>query len=333
LPVGAGALRGKPRERDPLGRPASADRQRGGAADGRTRRAALAGPREWLLARIAEKSDLTLAVLAAELRGRGVAVAISVVWRFFRAEGTSFKKSLRAAEQDRPDVARRRDRWRQHQKRLDPQRLVFIDETCAKTNMVRTHGRCAVGRRLVDRTAQGPWTTLTFVAALRADQITAPAVFDGPINGRSFLAYVQQALAQALRPGDIVIMDNLGSHKGQAVRRSIRQAGAKLLLLPPYSPDPAGHCPAAHRAGLRQAEEPALHRSTNHRHRRLGRHRQGTRRLHTNRVRELLPQRWIRRNLIRISSNRRALVEADVGALNCILRLTRTEYRLIGDIR
>jgi transposase len=134
-------------------------------------------------------------------------------------------------------VARRRARWRRHQHRLDPARLVFIDETWAKTNMVRTHGRCAVGQRLVDKTAHGHWKTLTFVAALRADRITAPAVFDGPINGRSFLAYVQQALVKALQPGDVVIIDNLGSHKGKAVRRTIRAAGAKLFFLPPYSPD------------------------------------------------------------------------------------------------
>lgn len=115
--------------------------------------------------------------------------------------------------------------------------MVFIDETWAKTNMVRTHGRCAVGQRLIGKTAHGHWKTLTFVAALRVDRITAPAVFDGPINGRSFLAYVQQALAKTLRPGDVVVMDNLGSHKGAAVRRSIREAGAKLFFLPPYSPD------------------------------------------------------------------------------------------------
>jgi hypothetical protein len=110
--------------------------------------------------------------------------------------------------------------------------LVFIDETWTKTNRVRTHGRRAVGRRLVDKTAHGHWKTLTFVAALRADRITAPAVFGGPINGRSFLAYIQQALVKTLRPGDVVVMDNLGSHKGQAVRRSIRQAVAKLFLSP-----------------------------------------------------------------------------------------------------
>jgi transposase len=103
--------------------------------------------------------------------------------------------------------------------------------------MTRTHGRCARGARLVAKAPHGRWRTLTFLAALRFDQITAPCVFDGPINGRSFLAYVEQVLVPTLKPGDIVIMDNLGSHKGQAVRRAIRQAGAKLFFLPPYSPD------------------------------------------------------------------------------------------------
>ena len=103
--------------------------------------------------------------------------------------------------------------------------------------MTRTHGRCARGLRLVAKAPHGRWRTLTFLAALRSDQITAPCVFDGPINGQSFLAYVEQVLVPTLSPGDIVIMDNLGSHKGQAVRRAIRQAGAKLFFLPPYSPD------------------------------------------------------------------------------------------------
>jgi transposase len=114
---------------------------------------------------------------------------------------------------------------------------VFIDETWAKTNMTRTHGRCAVGQRLVDKVPHGHWKTLTFVAALRCDRITAPCVFDGPINGLSFLAYVTQFLVPTLRPGDIVVMDNLGSHKGAAVRHAIRATGAKLFFLPPYSPD------------------------------------------------------------------------------------------------
>jgi transposase len=134
-------------------------------------------------------------------------------------------------------VARRRARWQAHQARLDPSRLVFLDETWAKTNMTRTHGRCARGQRLVAKVPHGHWTTLTFVAALRVDAITAPCVLDGPINGRSFLAYVEQILVPTLTPGDIVVMDNLGSHKGTAVRHAIRKAGAKLFFLPPYSPD------------------------------------------------------------------------------------------------
>jgi transposase len=103
--------------------------------------------------------------------------------------------------------------------------------------MTRTHGRCARGRRLVTKAPHGRWRTLTFLAALRHDRIAAPCVFDGPINGRSFLAYVEQCLVPALSQGDIVIMDNLGSHKGQAVRRAIRSTGAKLFFLPAYSPD------------------------------------------------------------------------------------------------
>jgi transposase len=134
-------------------------------------------------------------------------------------------------------VVRRRAQWKKYQGRLDPTRLVFIDETWAKTNMTRTHGRSLRGKRLVAHAPQGHWRTLTFLAALRCDRIDAPCVIDGPINGQSFLAYVEQFLVPTLRPGDIVIIDNLGSHKSKAVRQAIRAAGAKLFFLPPYSPD------------------------------------------------------------------------------------------------
>ena len=103
--------------------------------------------------------------------------------------------------------------------------------------MTRRHGRCRRGDRLVAKVPHGRWRTLTLLAALRWDRLEAPCVIDGPINGRSFLAYVEQLLAPTLRPGDVVIMDNLGSHKRQAIRRAILAAGAKLLFLPPYSPD------------------------------------------------------------------------------------------------
>ena len=114
---------------------------------------------------------------------------------------------------------------------------MFIDETWAKTNMTRSHGRCPRGQRLLATRPQGHWQTLTLVAALRHDRIAAPCVFDGPINGLRFLAYVEQCLLPTLTPGDIVIMDNLSSHKGTAVRRAIEGAGATLRFLPPYSPD------------------------------------------------------------------------------------------------
>jgi transposase len=103
--------------------------------------------------------------------------------------------------------------------------------------MTRMHGRAPRGERLVAKAPHGRWRTLTFLAALRNDRLDAPCVIDGPINGESFLAYVEQVLVPTLKPGDIVIIDNLGSHKGKAVRHAIRAAGAKLFFLPPYSPD------------------------------------------------------------------------------------------------
>jgi len=123
--------------------------------------------------------------------------------------------------------------------------------------MTRTHGRCARGKRLVAKVPWGRWRTLTFLAALRSDRINAPCVIDGPINGQSFLAYVEQILAPTLSAGDIVIMDNLGSHKGRAVRKAIRTVGAKLFFLPPYSPDlnPIEQAFAKLKTLLRKADE------------------------------------------------------------------------------
>jgi len=103
--------------------------------------------------------------------------------------------------------------------------------------MTRLHGRCAKGKRLLAKVPHGHRKTLTFVAAQRCDGMIAPCVFDGPIDKESFLAWVEQFLVPGLRPGDIVVMDNLSSHKNKAVRAAIRTAGAKLFFLPPYSPD------------------------------------------------------------------------------------------------
>ena len=123
--------------------------------------------------------------------------------------------------------------------------------------MTRRHGRCRRGQRLVAKVPHGRWRTLTFLAALRRGRIDAPCVIDGPINGKSFLAYVEQMLVPTLAPGDIVVMDNLGSHKGLAVRRAIRAAGAKLFFLPPYSPDlnPIEQVFAKLKTLLRKADE------------------------------------------------------------------------------
>jgi transposase len=132
---------------------------------------------------------------------------------------------------------------------------VFIDETWASTKMTRTHGRAPRGERLRSSVPHGHWKTTTFVGALRNSGMVAPMVLDGPINGVAFQAYVDQVLVPELRPGDIVVMDNLGSHKGPGVRAAIEAAGARLLYLPPYSPDfnPIENAFAKLKAALRKA--------------------------------------------------------------------------------
>jgi transposase len=122
--------------------------------------------------------------------------------------------------------------------------------------MAPLRGWCARGKRLIGKAPHGRWRTLTFIGALRLDRIDAPCVFDGPINGESFLAYVEQVLLPTLRPGDIVVIDNLGSHKGKAVAKVIGSAGARLLFLPPYSPDlnPIEQAFAKLKAALRKAQ-------------------------------------------------------------------------------
>ena len=134
-------------------------------------------------------------------------------------------------------MARYRARWKKYQARLDPTRLVFIDETWAKTNMAPLRGWGPRGQRLKAKAPYGHWKTMTFLAALRHDRIDAPFVLDGPINGETFRLYVETQLIPTLKPGDVVVLDNLGSHKGKAVRKAIRAIGARIIFLPPYSPD------------------------------------------------------------------------------------------------
>jgi transposase len=144
---------------------------------------------------------------------------------------------LHAAEQDRPDVVQARRAWQRKRWKAKLRRLVFIDETSTKTNMVRLRGRCRRGQRLVDKTPHGHWKTSTFIAALRHNKLTAPFTIDGAVNGEVFLAYIRRVLVPTLKRGDIVIMDNLGSHKIPGILEAIRTAGANLLFVPPYSPD------------------------------------------------------------------------------------------------
>jgi transposase len=147
------------------------------------------------------------------------------------------KKRLRAAEQDRPDIAAARTAWIAQQPRLAGARLIFLDETWATTNMARSHGRAPRGERLVASVPYGHWHTTTFLCGLRQDGLVAPLVLDGAVNGEAFLAYIEQMLCPTLRSGDIVICDNLSSHKVSGVREAIETCGASLLYLPPYSPD------------------------------------------------------------------------------------------------
>lgn len=147
------------------------------------------------------------------------------------------KKTAHAAEQRRADVLRRRRAWFEAQPDLDPDRLVFIDETGASTKMARLYGRALKGERCRAPVPHGHWKTTTFVGALRLEGMTAPMVLDGAMHGAAFLAYVEQVLAPTLKPGDIVIMDNLPAHKPVAIRGAIEATGAELRFLPPYSPD------------------------------------------------------------------------------------------------
>src|SRR6201986_2371727 len=152
-------------------------------------------------------------------------------------KSSASKKSVVAGERDRPDGARRRAQWIKYQDRIEPERLVFIDETWTRTDMAPLRGWAPCGQRLPTKGPHGRWKTMTFLAALRHDRIAAPWFLEGPIDGDSFRLYVENVLLPTLRPGDIVVMDNLGSHRGKALRRAIRSVGAKLFFLPKYSPD------------------------------------------------------------------------------------------------
>ncbi|MGO9996305.1 MAG: IS630 family transposase [Acetobacteraceae bacterium] len=187
---------------------------------------------------IAERGDTTIAELRTWLLAtHQVAASVGLIWHTLKLLGLSRKKWLRAAEQDRPDVAKARAEWRENQPTLDAGRLIFIDETWTKTNMVRLYGWAEVGHRLVDAVPHGTGTPPPSLLACAQDGLVAPCVFNGAINGELFLAYVEQVLVPTLTGGYIVVTDNLGSHKVAGVRKAIEDAGARLLYLPSYSPD------------------------------------------------------------------------------------------------
>ncbi|MEY9676985.1 transposase [Bradyrhizobium elkanii] len=221
-----------------------------GAQGGDRRSARIEGHAAEILSLVETTPDTTLAEIADLLfKVHGERFVPSVVWRFFARRNITFKKTSHASEQDRPDVAAERAAWKASQPEIDIHRLVFIDETGASTKMARLYGRSPYGQRCVAALPHGHWKTTTFIGALRASGMTAPMVLDGPMDGSVFEAYVTQVLVPILRPGDIVVMDNLAAHKRAEVGIAIDAAGARLLYLPPYSPDlnPI-------RNGLRQAQ-------------------------------------------------------------------------------
>jgi hypothetical protein len=144
-----------------------------------------------------------------------------------RTRPVAKKKTLIASEQDRPDVVEKRFQWRTSQGQIDPNKVVFIDETWAKTNMTRTYGRSLLGTRLVEKTPCGRWQTTTFLGALKATGFIAPLTVEGAINGSLFRSWIEQHLAPLLQPGDLVVMDNLSSHKVVGIREAIEKVGAE----------------------------------------------------------------------------------------------------------
>ena len=188
-------------------------------------------------AQIAARPGITARELVAML---SVPVTIATVCRRLIQLDLRFKKkTLIAAEQRRPDVVERRRNFGIAKRFVAPRHFVYLDESGAKTNMTRLYGRALGGARCVDYTQLGHWKTMTMLSAIRTDGVMkeATVVIDGAINGETFLAYVEQCLVPVLRLGDVVVMDNLSSHKIKGVREAIESAGCDLWYLPPYSPD------------------------------------------------------------------------------------------------
>jgi transposase len=189
---------------------------------------------------VAEKGDITMPQLAAELLARGTTVTPASISHWFIRQGYRFKKTLRASERGRADVRQARDHWRTQRPprmRQEPHRLVFLDETGTSTKMTRRRGRSPKGQRLYAKVPFGHWKTQTFIAGLRYHELCVPWVIDGQMTRRIFETSVETQLAPTLSPGDGVILDNLPAHKSEKAAQCLTQKGAWFLFLPPDSPD------------------------------------------------------------------------------------------------
>ena len=241
----------------------------------------------WVQDRLASRPDLTLDEISAELASvQGLSVHRASVGRWLHRLGLSHKKTLLASEKLRPDVVERRRVWIEHRQPDMAnmlERLVFIDETSLKTNLVKATGWAPVGKRLTCHAPFGHWNTQTFIAGLSHTGLIAPWVLDGAMNGPSFEKYIEHCLAPALRPGQILAArprtgggsrlthDNLSSHKSQRVQVLLNAQGNALIFLPPYSPDLSTRLRApprgprsrlTHRDGILKAENPPPKRSS-----------------------------------------------------------------------
>jgi transposase len=194
----------------------------------------------WIAKHVADNGEVTLDELCIELAGRGVTVHRATVGRFLNRLGLSHKKSLRASEQLRPEIAKARDLWIRRRKRFFNKalaRLIFIDETSTNTKLTKRTGWSPKGQRYRTYAPFGQWRTQTFIAGLRCHGLAAPWIVNAPMNRRIFETWIETQLAPTLSKGDVVILDNVGFHKSERAEQLVKDRGAWLLFLPAYSPD------------------------------------------------------------------------------------------------
>ena len=255
--VGGGAVPGQRVRRRQGAGPAGDDRRDRGRPQRNHQELKLAAHHDAIKTEVATSGETLNELRAWLLATHKVSASLGRCTDAGPARADAEKKSLRAQEQDRPELARQRADWRAGQALLSPARLVFVDETGAATNMARRYGRGPRGRRVDWPAPHGHWKATTFVGGLTARGFVAPYVTDGAMNGAIFRAWTEQRRAPELQPGDVVIMDNLPAHKVAGIREAIEARGAELRYLPPYSPDlnPIEQAFAKLKALLRKAAE------------------------------------------------------------------------------